>query len=476
MTERIASFARRHAVCCLVAATMFFCAVPLHASPARVTSLGELFAIAHESEPSYRSARANMVAARARQRQALGAMLPQISATATSNGNRRRYKTLDDPPALHDRYHSNNDQISLNQPIWRPANIASLQQARETTRQASYQLDDAEQQLYLKIATAWFDLMESRDAVEFTSTQRDALQAQWKIAKRAADLGLQGQPAVDEALAKYEEANADEASAELDAAAKLAAIEQWVGPAEELVQPFLRDDAHIPDLMGDDLDPWLEQVDTHCPTLRAAGRAIAAAQAEVSKQRAGHQPTLDMVVTYGDTGQAVGNFPGQDGYHIRQLAVGLQLNVPLYSGGTQSAKVAEAIAMRDKAIDDRDAARRQAMLNVKTAFFGWRAGQAKARAAQIAADAARMTVAAAERGVTHGLKTDADVLDARQHLAEARQNMRRGRYQQLSSYIKLKATLGELSAADVDELDHLFSPQESDNSTMAMTAPGDYRS
>ena len=286
------------------------------------------------------------------------------------------------------------------------------------------------------------------------------------------ELGAQGQPQAQDAHAKYEEASADEASAELDEGAKLAALEQWVGPADGLIQPYLRDDAKIPEMMGGNLDEWLEQIDTHCPALRAADRAIAAADAEVSKQRAGHQPTLDMVVTYGDTDQAVGNFPGHPGYRIRQLAVGLQLNVPLYSGGTQSAKIAEAIALRDKAMDDRDAVRRQAILNVKTAYFGWQSGQAKAAAARIAFASARSTLAVAEEGAAHGLRTEADVLTARQQIATARRDMRKGRYQELTSYIKLKSTLGELSEADVDELDQLFSARESDAGTLAMASTG----
>ncbi|MFC5741296.1 TolC family outer membrane protein [Dyella tabacisoli] len=422
-----------------------------------VTSLGELFAVAHESEPGYRAARANLTASQARTRQAFGAMLPQITGTANSNGNKRRYDTRDRVTrTLHDRYHSDGDQLSLNQPIWRPANVAAWREAEESARQAGYQLADAEQQLYLKLATAWFDLMEARDGVEFTTAQRDALRAQWDIAQRATELGAQGQPQADEARAKYEAADADQASAEWDQAAKLAALEQWIGAAGDMVQPYLRDEMEIPDLLGGDLDEWLEQIDTHNPALHAAKRALAAAEEEVHKQRAGYQPTLDMVATYGNTDQAVGNFPGQPGYGIRQLAVGLQLNVPLYSGGTQSAKVAEALALRDKAMEDIEATRRTAILNVKTAYLGWRAGRAKASGAKAAVVSAKTALAVADRATERGLKINADVLTARQQLAGARRDLRKGRYQQLTSYIKLRAALGELTAADVDDLDQWF--------------------
>jgi outer membrane protein len=434
-------------------------ALPAHAAPA-VTTLGELFAIARESEPGYLAAKASVAASKARTRQAFGAMLPQLTANATANGNRRRYDTLGSSPStLHDRYHADTDQVSLTQPLWHAANNAALREARDGTAQAEYQLMDTEQQLYVKLATAWFDLMQARDEVKFTTAQREALRAQWEIARRAATLGAQGEPQAEEAHAKFEEASADEASAEMDVASKLAAVEQWVGPADDLQQPYLKPDAELPDLIGDDLDAWLEQVDTHSPAVLAAARAITAADEEVAKQHAGHQPTLDLVASYGKNAQAVGNFPGQAGYDIRTLTVGLQLNVPLYSGGTQSAKVAEALAMRDKAYDDMVAARRQAILSIKDAFYGWHAGAAKARAARIAVSAAETGLAAATRGSAKGLKTEADVLAAQQQLAGARRDMLKGRYQQLTAFIKLKATLGELSITDVDELDNCFSAQ-----------------
>jgi outer membrane protein len=442
------------AVFCLSMAATWACAATV---PTRPTTLGEVFDAAHESEPGYRSAEANLAASHARSRQALGAMLPQLSMTASFNGNRRSYNTHDaTTDTLRDRYHSHTNQLSLTQPIWRPANVASWHEAKESEAQAQYQLADAEQKLYAKLATAWFDLMEARDVVEFATAQRDALRAQWDIARRGAELGTQSAPQAADAEAKYREASADEASSELDQEAKLAALEQLTGPADGLLQPYLRDNATLPDLVGKDVDAWLNLVDTHCPSLHAAAQAIAAADEEIRKQRAGHHATLDLVANYGNNDQAVGNFPGQSGYGIRTLTVGLQLNVPLYTGGTQSAKVAEALAAREKALADRDAARRQAILDIRTSFLQWRAGLAKAKAAQIGMDAAHTAWIAASRGESHGLKTSADVLSARQQWAAARRDMHKGRYQQLTAYVKLRTTLGELSADDVDELDRLF--------------------
>jgi len=323
--------------------------------------------------------------------------------------------------------------------------------------------------LYIKLASAWFDLIEAHDAAEFSAAQRDALKAQWDIARRAQELGVQGQPQVDDARAKYEQASADTMGAELDISTKAAALEQWTGMHEDVVQPVLRDDAFIPDMLGTDLQTWLAQLDARSPALQAAQSALAAADLEIDKQRAGHQPTLDLVATYGNTAQEVGNFPGQPGYAILQFTVGLQASLPIYSGGSQSAKVSEALAMRDKALDDQESTRRQAILNIKSAYYGWRAGNAKAVAARSAIAAARQAMLVATAGSGRGLKVEADVLSARQQLVGARRDMRKGRYQQLNAYIKLKGTLGALSLVDIRGLDELFVPQTPDTMLSTLT-------
>ncbi|WP_346949781.1 hypothetical protein, partial [Dyella sp.] len=93
-----------------------------------------------------------------------------------------------------------------------------------------------------------------------------------------------------------------------------------------------------------------------------------------------------------------------------------------------------------------------------TSFLAWRAGLAKAHAARIAIASAQRALAVAERGTDRGLKTEADTLAAKQQIAASQRDMRKGRYQQLTAYIKLRATLGDLSIADIDELDQCFVP------------------
>ncbi len=427
------------------------------AMPCSAQTLSSLLELARSSEPSYLGAKTNVQAAKARTDQAFGALLPQISASANTNMNDRSYHTrIDDTPTVDDRYNSNSAQFTLTQPLWRYASIAGLQQAEAAALQAEYQLAGTEQDLSSKLVSAWFDVLAARDNGLFTVQQEAAARKQWEIARRGLELGASGLPQTEDARAKYEQARADAMTAATDAQIKLASLEQLVGALKNFKPPRMIDNAVLADLSGDKLDPWLQALETGNPAIRAALQAFEAADAEVRRQLAGHQLTLDLVGTYGKNSQAIGGFPGQAGYDIKQNSIGLQLNIPIYSGGTQSAKVAEAVAMREKARLDIEAARRAASLAAKQAWFGWQAAYVRAQAGRQAVTAAQAALRAARRGRDKGLKMELDVLQAEQQLRAAERDLRKGRYDQVAAHVKLKAVAGRLSVGDVAALDRLF--------------------
>jgi len=418
-----------------------------------------LLELARSNEPAYLGVKTNLEAAKARTGQAIGALLPQVSITASTNANHREYHTRDSPilPA-EDRYNSHSAQVSVTQPLWRYASIAGWQQAAAVEAQVTHQMAAADQELVVRLATAWLDLLAARDQVLFASRQVAAAERQWEVAYRGSDMGMTSAPQAAEARARFDQARSDALAADTDAQLKRAALEQMVGPLREMSPPFLRDDVELADPGGMALERWLAAVDTGNGNIRAALEAYEAAGAEVRKQQAGHQPTLDLVGSYGKNSQAVGGFPGQSGYDIKLGNIGLQLNVPIFSGGAQSAKVDEALAQKEKARLDIETARRAAVLAAKQAWFGWQAGAARAVAGQQALRAAQAALQVARMGAERGLKTDLDVLQADQQWHGAQRDWRKGRYEQLAANLKLKAAAGVLAAEDVTALDALFVP------------------
>lgn len=424
-------------------------------------TLSALFDQARSGEPIYLAATSARDAAQARAGQAFGAMLPQVSLSANTNINDREYGTRSaNTPAMQDRYNSNSAQLNVTQPIWRYANVAGLRQAEAAVQQAHHQLVGAEQELLAKLASAWFDVLSARDAVLFTAQQVVATRRQWETAQRGVELGAASVPQAEEAKAKFDQALAESVAAETDNRIKKAALEQLVGPLEELVLPQLRDDAPVTSLGVDSLDKWLNALETGNPALLAAQQAFEAASHEVSKQRAGHQPTLDLVANVNKNSQAVGGFPGQAGYDIKTNSIGFQVNLPIFSGGTQSAKVDEAAATREKARQELEGTRRAAQFAAKQAWFSWQAAAARAEAGMQGVRAGLSVLQAARRGLEAGLKPELDVFQAEQQLAAARRDLRKARYDQIASHLKLKAAAGLVGAEDVAAIDRLFAAAE----------------
>lgn len=429
----------------------------LFAAQCYAQSLSELLALALGGEPTYLGAKTNVDTAKARADQAFGGLLPQVSATASSNANDRNYVTrASGTPEVQDRYNSNSAQMNLTQPIWRYANYVGFRQAKMVLAQADYQLAGAEQDLFAKLVVAWFDVLAARDSMQFTVQQAAAAQRQWEVAQRGVELEISSQPQAEDARAKLDQALAEAVSAETDANLKFSALEQIVGALRQFDLPYMRDDAVLADLSRDKLETWLAAVEADNPNVLAALRAFEAAAAEASKQQAGHYPTLDLVGSYGRNGQTVGGFPGQAGYAITQGSIGLQLNIPIFSGGTQSAKVVEAEAQKEKARLEIESARRAAVLASKQAWYGWRAARARTQAGTQAIKAAQSALAAARAGTVNDLKTELEVLQAEQQLRGAQRDFRKGRYDQVVAYVRLKFTVGKLTAEDIVALDALL--------------------
>lgn len=437
---------------CAVAAS-----IGLAVLPACALSLADAVVLARQTDPTYLSARANLSASREKSGQAVANLLPQVSVTANTNANRRTYVTRDSPiPEAKDEYNSKSAQLSVTQPLWRSANRIAVTQADAAVAQADFQLAAAEQDLLVRLAQAWFDVMSARDTVAFTERQVAATTFQWEQTRHGAGLGLATVTAVEEARTKYDQASAELAIAETDQSIKLAVLEQIIGPVSSLNPPLLSDRFIEMNSRSGTLEDWLRQAEAASPSVLAASRALDAATEEIRKQRAGHEPTLDIVATYGRNGQGAGSFPGQNGYDINQRAIGFQLNIPLYSGGGQSAKVREAVALREKAMQDLESARRNARLAGKQAWFGWQSGNARKTAALQAVKFSGVALKASTVGKMNEVKTELDVLQARQQMYSSLRDLQKARYEMITSQLKLKAVAGQLIDADLIALDKWF--------------------
>jgi outer membrane protein len=184
---------------------------------------------------------------------------------------------------------------------------------------------------------------------------------------------------------------------------------------------------------------------------------VAAANEDVRKSRSDHLPTLSVVASYG------GNYSGAStttpfdySSFSKGTQAGLQLSVPLYSGGGIDAKVSEAIASREKAEAELEGARRKAIADAKEAFSAVESGLAQVEALNVALESGEKAVTGNERGYRLGIRINSDVLTAQQDLYATRRDLSKARIGTIIEGLKLKAASGSLSEADLFALDRLM--------------------
>lgn len=421
-------------------------------------SLETLFLQAVQSDPTYLGVQTGLGAAEARRGQARAALLPQITANLSSNDNQREYKTKTGQiPTLNDGYNNNTAQITLTQPVWRHANIIGLHQSASGLQQAQHQFSQAEQELFIRLTTAWFELLAARDAVWSQGLMVQAQYITWRSMLRGSEQGLVGAPQAEEARSKFEMAQAEHTAAESDFHLKQAALEQILGAWPDTQKlPQLASDYKPAAMEPSRLDDWLTLVDTRNPALLAAMASFNVSADEVRKQRAGHEPTLDLQASYGKNSQQIGGFPGQAGYDIKTATIGLQLQLPIYSGGAQTARVDEAVAQKEKARHEMESARRNSILAAKQAWYGWLAARAKLSAGEQAVRAGLIQIKAAMRGVSQEIKTEADERQAEANWASAVRDWRKAAYDEILTRLKLKAAAGLVAQDVLREIDSRF--------------------
>jgi outer membrane protein len=418
----------------------------------------DAFELARHEDPALAGSRASLSAAEARHGQALAQLRPQLSASATGAWNHRDYETLNTPSSLPfttppeiSSYPNGTAQLTLNQPLWRRSNFIAVTESLRASEQSQSELQAAVQDMAVRLTQAWFDLMLASDDIAAAEEKRAAGHLFWDQAQKAADIGLAGPEELEDAHAKYESAVAERMAAVTELDTARATLEEIIGTFEPFVPPELADGYVVPPPVAADLGGWLERVDTG-PLVQAARDARLAADEEIRKQEAGHGLTVDIVGNITRNYQKQGNFPGQDGYDIRQRSIGLQASLPLYTGGALSAKVKEAVALRNKADQDLRAAARKARSTAEVAWSGWRSGCVRIEAARQSLHAARIALQVVESGSGKGLKFELDVVQARQNFAAAWRDLQKSRYDAVMSRLKLKAVAGELGEDDVREL------------------------
>ncbi|MDP2058075.1 MAG: TolC family outer membrane protein [Thiobacillus sp.] len=427
-----------------------FLALTLALAPlAHATNLSDVFHDAQAYDAQYAAARAAHQAGQEKAVQSRAGLLPNVNL-----GGNVRYNNIDSSlPGGDGDFDSNGLSLSATQPLFRKQNWVQYAQAKKQVKIADMQFKVAEQDLILRVAQAYFDVLQSQDNIAFIDAQKAAITEQLASAKRNFEVGTATITDTHEAQARYDLAVAQEIAELNSLNIRLRALEKLIGkPAGTL--DTLVDPAQLKAGSGN-IDEWAARATEG--NLQAEIQRIAKiiADQEVESNRAGHYPTLDAVAGYSINNNQ--NF-GTTQIDTRTASIGVELNLPIYQGGLTSSRVREAIANQEKARQDVEVATREASLQARQAWLNVNSGVARVRALEQAVVSTKAQLDSTKLGLEVGVRTNLDVLDAEQQVLSARRDLAGARYAYLLSGLSLKAAVGSLSPADLAEIDQYLRP------------------
>ncbi|MBL8452985.1 MAG: TolC family outer membrane protein, partial [Zoogloea sp.] len=321
-----------------------------------------------------------------------------------------------------------------------------------TLSEAQYQL--ARQDLTLRAAQAYFDVLGAQDTLAAVSALYEANTQQLALARKSFEVGTVTITDVHEAQSRADLSSAQVIAAESDLAVKRHALLVLTGKEADTLKS-LRKGVALSRPDPADIQSWVSAAEGSNLSVQAAQIAGEIAGREVERNRAGHLPTVDVVASYGNsaTANALANFVNTD---IRSAVVALQMNVPVFQGGAVSSRVREAAALRDKAAADLDNARRTSAQNARQAYLGVTSGLAQVKAFEAAQVSSASALDANKLGYDVGVRINIDVLNAQSQLYDTRQKLAKARYDTLMAQLKLKASAGTLGEDDIKAINGLL--------------------
>lgn len=407
---------------------------------AQAQSLQELYNTARGYDATYLASRALADSAEYRAAQAHALRRPVVGVDATVGINENR------TPITDNKSDGGSATISATQPLFRMQDNITISQADRDAEIAKFDLELAEQDLIVRVAQAYFDVLAAQDVLNTSRTGKEAIAEQLASAKRNFEVGTATITDTREAQARFDLATAALIGAENDLLVKRAALDQLIGRRGVEPRP-LAPSAALPALEPASIDAWLSMTDLS-PIVRRSALGYEIAKLETDKARAGHLPTFDLNGSYGRGRTDVNGTQNYSG-GTRQSAVGISMNLPLFTGFSVQNRIKETLLLEEQARNNQEAAQRSVELATRQAFLVSQSQLAQVTALEAALASSQLSLEATQLGYRVGVRVNLDVLNAQTQLYTAQRDLARARYDVLLNNLKLRQAAGRLSAEDV---------------------------
>lgn len=437
-------------------------------SPVMAADLLDVYRLARLNDPQIQAAEYNYLAAQEASPQAWANYLPQLSAVA-SQGRSDVESTRDELD--FDAQNQTVDvftiesaaetdsldwSVTLRQTIFNWSNIQQIQQAGAQVAKAEADYRAAQQELIIRVSEQYFSLLGAMDALEAAMINKESISRQLDQSKKRFEVGLIAVTDVQESQAAYDQAVAEVIAAEREVTSAREQLRAIVGEyVQNLATPVPQMPLTLPQPAA--AEAWVEMAMEQNLNVIASRFALESSEETVDIRRGGHYPTLDLVArhSYGESDTLVTDtpfpFPSTDSERTTDY-IGVELNVPIFSGGRTQSQVRQAAHEASAARSNLVRAMRDTEAQARDNFLGVQSDIARVKALKQALESASTALQATQAGYEVGTRTAVDVLDARRQELQAQVNYARARYDYILNTLRLEKAAGTLSIDDVEEV------------------------
>jgi outer membrane protein len=423
----------------------------LTATPALAANLSDIYRLAREHDAAYAAARQAQRAGQEKIPQGRAGLLPTVTL-----GANLRHTDSSNSASGSTNYGSHGYSLTLTQPIYRRQNLESHEQARIQALIADQELSLAGQNLLLRVATAYFEVLQAEDVLATAEAEKIAIEEQLAQARKSFEVGTATITDTHEAQARRDLTTALVIAALNDVEVKRRALEILID-REAPALDRLRDNVSMPRPDPDNMDTWAKQAESGSLTVLIGESNLELARRELARQRGGHLPTLDLVASHSDNRNGASSLGTRA--DTKSTVLGVELGWVLYQGGAIDSREREAAANLERARYLLEDARRQARQNVRQGYLGVLSGNARVGALEQALVSSEAQLRSTKLGLEVGVRTRVDVLNAQQQVFGTRRDLAAARYQALLATLQLKAAAGILTETDLQAVDALLSPR-----------------
>ncbi|WP_219064105.1 TolC family outer membrane protein [Pseudomonas sp. UMAB-08] len=393
-------------------------------------------------DPRVLAAYARAKAGKEHAREAFGSLLPQI--TANAGANRIKQSNI-----LTDQiYNSENYSLNLTQAIYNKAAWENYQKFKSAAKQTESETEEAQAEATVDLAQRYFAALAADDELELVQAELRATQKNLDRVNALYEKKLAMITDMLEMKARVDSLLAQEVDARNQVRLTRVALSEIVGrPVTERLSR-IRTDVEFK-VSDESLDTWVRQAVIDNPSLKSTISGVDVANAAVRGGKGGHYPTLSLNLSAQNTNEGYNNAlaPKTDSY-----VAGLQLSVPIYSGGSTSARVRGLVQDQISAEQQMEATRRQVVKETTNAYLTADSSVEKIRANHNALASASQSSVASEKAFAYGVVNAVDVLTSVQNEFKARRDLLKAQYDFITNLFILNRWAGKLSDKSVESV------------------------